>query len=322
MQTICPLCGGNEHATVSERDRHGGALRTVVCIGCGIITNDPIPSDAELAAFYTSSYRVAYKGAEVPRKRQVYRNFRRIAAHFKDNAAFYGAPMTGLDLGSGSGEFLFFARAAGLDFSGVEPNKGYASYSSGMLGLPVANKLLEELSFPAAQFDMIRLSHVLEHMRDPVRSLTTLRGWLKPGGLLYVEVPQIDAEARRKMRGRMFHFGHVFNFDPFTLRLAAALAGLVEHPDAARRLSGTTGTFFMAGDAPKPDAAAMAANGARMKALMDAHNASMMPAPEGATAAGRFLSVNAQRIAEQLAVLRFPSHRAIADHFGARAGRA
>jgi SAM-dependent methyltransferase len=318
MKTPCPLCGETSHEVVSTRDRHGKALTTILCHGCGVITNDPIPSDEALAEFYRSDYRVAYKGSAIPRKRQVWRNFGKLITHFKENAGFYRKPLHGLDLGSGSSEFLFLAKTMGLDFFGVEPNEAYARYSRDVLGLDVRTQLLEELDFPDASFDMIRLSHVLEHMRDPVRSLTTLSHWLKPNGTLYIEVPQIDVESRHKLRGKMFHFGHIFNFDPFTLRLAAARAGLVESPDAAARLAGTTGTFFVRGDASLPSVETRRANGARAQAAMAAHNARLVPQPDDGNAAGRFVRVLGLRASELIAARRFPTHRAIAEHFGAK----
>jgi SAM-dependent methyltransferase len=318
MAVACSLCQGAAHTVVSEMDRHGRPLRTVVCEGCGLITNDPIPSDEELIAFYRSHYRKSYKGAELPRKRQVLRNFQRIEAHFRQNAAFYRAPKFGLDLGSGSGEFLFLAKAAGLDFIGVEPSSTYSAYTRDHLGLDVSTKVLEEIDYPPAHFDMIRLSHVLEHMRDPVRSLKTLAGWLKPDGVLYIEVPQIDAEAQRKMRGKMFHFGHIHNFDPFTLRFAASLAGLIEHPSALTRLAGTTGTFFRIGSVSEFDLAQKVRNANRNIQLMAEHNARTLPLPENGSAIGRFFKINSQRVGEQLSALRFSTHRAIADHFASR----
>ena len=47
---------------VSERDRHGNPLRTVLCAETGLVRNDPVPGDEELAKFYSEEYRTAYKG--------------------------------------------------------------------------------------------------------------------------------------------------------------------------------------------------------------------------------------------------------------------
>ena len=47
---------------VSTRDRHGNPLRTVLCTETGLVRNDPVPGDEELAKFYSEEYRIAYKG--------------------------------------------------------------------------------------------------------------------------------------------------------------------------------------------------------------------------------------------------------------------
>lgn len=47
-----------------------------------------------------------------------------------------------------------------------------------------------------ATFDYIQVAHVLEHMSHPLRSLEEISMHLKPGGYLYVEVPQDKTEAK------------------------------------------------------------------------------------------------------------------------------
>ena len=73
------------HEVVSEADRRGLPLRTVICMDTGLVRNDPVPSDAELERFYGEEYRVAYKGSARPRRRQILRNFRRATAHVRTN---------------------------------------------------------------------------------------------------------------------------------------------------------------------------------------------------------------------------------------------
>ncbi len=318
MQNTCALCGATDHHVVSTKDRHGNALRTILCSGCGIITNHPIPSDEELAAFYKKDYRTDYKGTPEPRMRQVWRNFSRMEQHMLNNRDVYASGMKCLDLGSGSGEFMFLANAIGMTCKGVEPNEGYANYCRTKLGLDVANQTLEETHFEPKSFDLIRLSHVLEHMRNPVRSLKVLHEWLDDDGILYIEVPDIEAEAARKMRGKMFHFGHLCNFNPVTLRLAASLAGFAELPKTAERLRQTTGAYFVKakGAASLPDR--LAVNAVIIRRAMDAHNTRQLPQPKGGSAIGRFIDVASMRLKEMFQARRFSQHRDIANSFAAQ----
>lgn len=229
---------------VSDTDRHGMPLRTVICMASGIVRNDPVPDDAELAKFYSDDYRTSYKGAERPRSRQILRNFRRVA----DHVAAFGDVLTPaqrvLDVGAGSGEFAFLMAEQGKTVTGIEPNAGYAAYCRNDLGLDVRTAHLAPDLFDTGSFDLIRLNHVMEHLNDPIGYMAMMTTWLAPRGRLYVEVPNIETYAREKSRGNMFHYGHIFNFNPWTLRTAAALAGLQEVPQTADRCADTTGVFL------------------------------------------------------------------------------
>lgn len=309
----CGFCAGTEVEVVSNQDRHGAPLVTVLCTGCGMLRNDPVPTEAELTQFYRSAYRESYKGAAVPRRRQVWRNLRRLDGHFRAFRDVYAKGGAWLDLGSGSGEFTFLANRLGAQVTAVEPHLGYAAYCGEQLGLKIEGKRLEDCDFDGPRFDLIRLSHVLEHMRDPVASLRRLAGWLRPGGVIYVEVPDIEQDAQNKLRGRMFHFGHIHNFNPVLLRHAAGLAGLVELPATAARSAGRCGAFFTVGTGGVLDAAALAANAQRMRAVMAAHNGRRLPQPPEGTAVGRFFARLGARLGEGLAAATAGPHRAMAE---------
>lgn len=283
---------------------------------CGIVVNDPIPSDGELAQFYRTDYRTQYKGLAEPRMRQVWRNFSYMAKHINAFRDFYRDRERCLDMGAGSGEFMYLASNIGIDCLGIEPDEKYSAYCRDRLGLSVRSQTLEESDFSDGSFDLIRLSHVLEHMRDPVRSLKTLRRWLSDDGLIYIEVPNIDREAAAKMRGRIFHFGHIFNFNPWNLRAAALLAGLEEHPGSLRANAGETMGFFRK---------AIIASGPRdivnrpkaqftFNALAD-HYRHALPRPTDGSAIGRGVEKVRQRLGEMFASRRFDRPEQIAEHF-------
>ena len=232
------------HDVVSETDRHGKPLRTIICMETGLVRNDPVPNDEELARFYADDYRIAYKGAAKPRRRQVVRNFRRVATYVRMFRDVLDPATQVLDVGAGSGEFAFLMTRLGKTVKGIEPNSRYAAYCRDALGLDVQTAHLSPDLFAPGQFDLIRLNHVLEHLNDPIKYLGQIARWLTPRGLLYIEVPNIEAYCREKSRGRMFHYAHIFNFNPWTLRTCAGLAGLAEAPETTQRTLGSTGAFF------------------------------------------------------------------------------
>ncbi|MEM9782508.1 MAG: class I SAM-dependent methyltransferase [Pseudomonadota bacterium] len=274
---------------ISKTDRHGQPLRTVIDMGTGLVRNDPIPSDEDLARFYAEDYRKDYKAAERPRARQVLRNFRRVAAHVEVHAAVILPRPRVLDVGAGSGEFLFTMADLGKETRGIEPNRAYAAHCREALGLDVQTAPLSPDLFDAGSADLIRLHHVLEHLNDPVGYLAMIAHWLAPGGVLWIDVPDIEGYARSKSRGGMFHYGHIFNFCPETLRMTAALAGLAEHASTAASSRRRMGGFFERAAHPVTDSRPTdPETAARVKAAIDAHYAGQArDAADGASRAIR-----------------------------------
>lgn len=262
------------HELVSETDRHGKPLRTLICMETGLVRNDPVPSDEELTQFYAEDYRIAYKGAAKPRRRQVLRNFRRAAEYVRTFRDVLEPAAHVLDVGAGSGEFAYLMTRLGKTVKGIEPNSAYATYCREALGLDVHTAHLSPDLFPPEQFDLIRLNHVLEHLNDPIAYLQQIAIWLKEPGLLYIEVPNIEVYCREKSRGGMFHYAHIFNFNPWTLRACAGLAGLTEAPETAQHTSGSTGVFFKRDvSAAQSIATENPENAQQVRAMIGAHYA-------------------------------------------------
>ena len=273
-KTLCPACDNAATISISSKDRKGLYLNTVLCERCGHVFNDPIPTAAEVATFYAVDYRVVYKGSKTPRARQVARNFDRAEQFWRRWGHLLGRGSRILDVGAGSGEFLYLAQGLGFDASGIEPNEGYAAYCREKLGLRVETARIDQLSSDDITYDFIRLNHVLEHLPDPLGALKRLRNMLSPDGLIYVEVPNVVGYARARSRGRMFHYGHISNFSPWTLRAVAGRAGLEEYPDCVIEQVDQTATFFRTCDPVDADCAVKESNAAVVRSAIDLHYAS------------------------------------------------
>jgi len=101
-----------------------------------------------------------------------------------------------LDVGSGDGDFLRRARAAGYRVVGQEINPD-AVASAQAMGVDVRLGELADLGFPPGSFDAVRLWHVLEHVPEPLTTLQLAHRLLRPGGVLIIGVPDFDSPARR-----------------------------------------------------------------------------------------------------------------------------
>ena len=112
-----------------------------------------------------------------------------------------------LDVGFGDASFLRAMRGAGWEVAGLEPDPAAVDAARG-LGLEVAQGTLETAPYEPASFDAITLSHVIEHLHDPVRALRTCFTLLRPSGVLWLATPNVDSPAHRRFRD------HWFGLDP------------------------------------------------------------------------------------------------------------
>lgn len=97
-----------------------------------------------------------------------------------------------LDVGCGNGEFMLRMRQLGWQVVGVEPD-GKAAAVARSADLPVHTASLATVALPENHFDAITLSHVIEHLHDPVAALQQIRRWLKPGGVVWIATPNVNA---------------------------------------------------------------------------------------------------------------------------------
>jgi len=100
-------------------------------------------------------------------------------------------------VGCATGIFLDGMRRRGWETWGVELNVRAARYARDRLGLEVFVGELEGAAFPDRFFDVVTLWDVLEHVRDPRRTLGEIARISRPEGLLVLSLPNPDClEAR------------------------------------------------------------------------------------------------------------------------------
>jgi len=222
-ETRCELCGGQDHSVVATVDRDGHPLRTVACRGCGLVFSSPKPSSQELRDYYQRRYRVEYKATFEPRPKHVVRAGR-VAIHRVTRLVdLLKASDRAVDLGAGGGEVVFMLRACGVDAIGVEPNEGYARFASEKLGLPVSHGFYEDAQIPPGSVDLVTCFHVMEHVESPLDALARARSWLRVGGRMVVEVPNVESTC--EWPGRKFHKAHLWNFNVATMEGMGRKAG-------------------------------------------------------------------------------------------------
>jgi SAM-dependent methyltransferase len=202
IDRACPACGG---ALVAWRTVPGsdpalpGDYELARCVRCGsAVTLAPTPAQAHEAGAYGGGAPRG-SGLAAPLLRAFAR--KRLALL---GAAGAGAPGRLLDVGAGRGRFVAEAREAGWHAYGIEPSqRGVAGARA--LGIELQRGAIEDADVPAGSLDAATLWHVLEHLDEPGPALARIAGWLRPGGLLLVGVPNLGSVQARVGGAAWYH---------------------------------------------------------------------------------------------------------------------
>jgi SAM-dependent methyltransferase len=104
-----------------------------------------------------------------------------------------------LDVGAGNGAFLRRMRDLGWDVMGHETDPVAAEVVR-RAGIPCAEGPLDGAEL-GASFDAITMHHVIEHVHDPVHTLSTCRRLLEKGGTLWIATPNAESLGYRRFGG-------------------------------------------------------------------------------------------------------------------------
>ena len=237
----CPLCGGSSAVLYDGlRDRWcdaPGEWRLERCLSCDLVWREPRQTavsvaDVNTGAYYTHdapTLAAAESGVRdvvlaatgiLP----IIREMKRARVMFLPDEP----QGTLLDVGCGNGAFLAAMKQRGWRVDGVEPDSAAAELAARSIGTPVFAGELEDAQLEEAQYAAITMSHVIEHVPDPIRTLQTCLRLLRPGGALYLTTPNTRSLGRRVFDQAWLHWDpprHLHLFTPDNLREAVHRAG-------------------------------------------------------------------------------------------------
>jgi SAM-dependent methyltransferase len=220
----CPTCGSVEARHELDKDH----MRLVRCAVCDLVYVTPTFDEAHYREVYASKeyqdivrdlgissheYRVQRFGAE---------RVALMARHLDVQSPRY------LDVGCSTGFVVEAARGAGWEAIGLDLNPSAVEFGRSR-GLDLRTAALEDEPFEAASFDAVSLFDVLEHLHHPVGTLRAAVRLLRPGGIVFLYVPNYDS-ASRLLMGKDAHFiwptHHLNYYTPETIRDLMTREGL------------------------------------------------------------------------------------------------
>lgn len=235
----CLLCGHAEQNLETrgpdyEYASSAGPFTLCRCAACGHVSLDPIPAPDEVAALYPGTYYTLNPASPLYLRgfiyeRKIHLDIRRIGTYTNLRQL-----RSIVDIGCGDASRLFELRKAvpketeciGLDLRFQPDIVERASAANITL---VEGSETNVGSLREAAHDLMIMSQILEHLRDPIGTLERLRSKLARNGSLLIETPHRGGLDYRLFRGRYWggyhlprHF-HLFTKD--SLAQAAKRAG-------------------------------------------------------------------------------------------------
>ena len=219
----CPLCGGRDVRPLYDIDGH----HWMCCRGCTLRFLHPQPDEQSLRAIYDADYYAPWRqGAGDDEletmKRCTFGRYLRLVARYRGRS---GGKL--LDVGCAMGAMLAAASAAGYEPHGVEVNAA-AAEAARRHAADVRCGELAAAGFADAAFDVVTMTDVLEHVREPLATLAEVRRVLVPDGVLLITTPDAGCLGARLLGRHWPHnkLEHLFGFDRRTLRRSLEQAGL------------------------------------------------------------------------------------------------
>lgn len=218
-------CGACGHARWSPAGEVCGK-RYARCLACGVVRlYDRVAAD-RLQLLYAGYYPGADPSPDALRRQLANPTF----AHRRRRLepAVPAPHRRILEIGCGDGNFLAYLRGHGWTVHGSEYDAETAALVRRRHGIGVAVGDVADAPPGDAPFPAVAAYHVLEHVYRPAAWLAAVRGMLRPGGVLHLQVPNHDSLTRR-MTGAawasLMFPQHVYFYAPHTLCALLRRAG-------------------------------------------------------------------------------------------------
>lgn len=231
-EAICPFCGTVVRRLLTDKLRRGEG-KVFHCLGCdlGFLIAVPVAEDHYAARYRKTASHHADGSATSPAETfEACKHFQesRIEA-VKPRLA---ADVSVLEFGASAGQFLWHLHGVNRRCA-VEPDTESREFLTEMGIESAANAD----AFAGQQFDIVCAFQVMEHLQDPVEFLRLVRSFMKPGGVAFIEVPNLydpllSVWGIPEYVPFYFHADHRFYFTAKSLRCAAEKAGFKTDSDS------------------------------------------------------------------------------------------
>jgi 2-polyprenyl-3-methyl-5-hydroxy-6-metoxy-1,4-benzoquinol methylase len=227
----CIACAAKDVVDLGKPplQRNHSPFRVHECGRCGLRWSYPMPTKAELDAYYRSYYQRKRGGTITKTPRAVVKEILGQMGWFRGRQMLflrlinsYHSKGVLLDYGCGDGQMLLIAKQNGWDVLGVDYSAEFAERlrSRGIKFCSADN--LHSSGIPPHSIDCLVAIHVIEHIPDMQQFLLDCRSILKPNGLMAIKTPSRSSLRAKLGLAKWHHVNppeHQWSFLPSCFRL-------------------------------------------------------------------------------------------------------
>ena len=227
----CSLCKGVDFQLLAEGDRYGFDLNKQICNQCGLVQTYPSLSPEFHQEFYSYHYRPLYlKNKQVDYQSVIKEQTDKAdeyLQYFRNNGLSSTLKdISIIEIGCSSAGTINTLKPHVKSVQGCDLDIEAINFARDNFQLNVEVGMYPS-TLPKGK-KLFIISHVLEHVFNPLETLTKVRELLEAGDYLFVAVPGINQVAQGDYKNdlrRYFHIAHVTDFTGSTLANVAHCAG-------------------------------------------------------------------------------------------------
>ncbi len=230
----CPVCGKSSFQIILTAQDHTVSKKMFDicrCGQCGLMFTQDVPGPEAIVSYYASDNYISHSDTQKGTINKLYHLIRKKTLLAKMRLV---QKETGkdrgriLDIGCGTGAFLFTMQQAGWSSTGLEPDTNARSKAKKLYQIDLLPS--DELfKLSSESFDAITLWHVLEHVHQLHEYVEQVKKILTENGRLFIAVPNYTSHDAKVYKENWAAYDvprHLYHFSPQSMKVLMNFHGL------------------------------------------------------------------------------------------------
>lgn len=246
MSLLCPICSSSDASLVQNEIKGGVKTKVLHCSSCELNFLETWDDVGHVKSLYAAENYIFTHNAQTDGPQKL--KYDEYQVRFQRLKPFLSKKKSLLEIGCGDGKFLRMIKnevgyAEGLELSPPQVEKlrkeGFICY----------DKMISEME-PPKKYDIICMFALLEHVPLVRNFLQVLKTYLKPGGDIFIEVPNLNntlVSGLEIPEFKNFYYRpiHLYYFNPNSLGKLLAAEGYAYELETTQQASITNHFHWM-----------------------------------------------------------------------------